>query len=386
MKSNLYIPKKIHVGFQRREDTYTGKLAYVIYEDEKGVLRKKDSWEGWRDKKIKEVVLDNEPTRFVFNKGVKRQGYFGSGRSVMRVYDSRDFEFEISIENLVGILMHSDISKRDIMEECVFAWAGKDLVLLPINSEEYRDSVEYTDKQSLNVSTKDLVKGYLYEKKKSEGHLMYMGHMDFYDRKGYGNTHKNNGKKHIFYDVQRKSFVTPSVATIAKAVLEEVNADYAKIDQQLHKSYHLTEMKTFETREKKKVKDKYNADCMYKKFGDKMIQFSYQTYYNKEKVEPSQVWFTQAEIVKKAKTLSMDFSHLRYDNDAEKQIVEDIIKSLGIDWKIDKDTTSYYYQNHFKITGSIYDEKFFEEQLIKAGFANTLTIVDVNGKVTDWKD
>jgi hypothetical protein len=32
--------------------TYTGKLAYVIYFDNKGVLRKKKSWEGWRDKKI----------------------------------------------------------------------------------------------------------------------------------------------------------------------------------------------------------------------------------------------------------------------------------------------------------------------------------------------
>lgn len=47
MKSNLYIPKKIHVGFQKRSDTYTGKLAYVIYEDEKGVLRKQGSWDGW---------------------------------------------------------------------------------------------------------------------------------------------------------------------------------------------------------------------------------------------------------------------------------------------------------------------------------------------------
>lgn len=41
MKSNLYIPQKIHVGFQKRDDTFTGKLAYVIYEDENGMLRKK---------------------------------------------------------------------------------------------------------------------------------------------------------------------------------------------------------------------------------------------------------------------------------------------------------------------------------------------------------
>lgn len=32
---SIYIPKKIKVGYQNRSDTYTKKLAYVIYYDEK---------------------------------------------------------------------------------------------------------------------------------------------------------------------------------------------------------------------------------------------------------------------------------------------------------------------------------------------------------------
>lgn len=40
MKSNIFIPKKIKVGFQERSDTFTKKLAYVIYYDQKGKLRK----------------------------------------------------------------------------------------------------------------------------------------------------------------------------------------------------------------------------------------------------------------------------------------------------------------------------------------------------------
>jgi hypothetical protein len=36
MKNNLFIPKKIKVGFQNRTDTYTGKLGYVIHQDENG--------------------------------------------------------------------------------------------------------------------------------------------------------------------------------------------------------------------------------------------------------------------------------------------------------------------------------------------------------------
>ena len=74
----LFIPEKIKVGFQKRGDTYTGNLAYVIYYDQKGKLRKETSWESWRDKKIQSEEFTNEPTEgFVLNKGVGgvRQSY-----------------------------------------------------------------------------------------------------------------------------------------------------------------------------------------------------------------------------------------------------------------------------------------------------------------------
>jgi hypothetical protein len=62
MKSNIFIPEKIKVGFQNRQDTYTKKLAYIIYYDEKGKLRKEKSWNGWRDKEIQD--LDFSPSFF----------------------------------------------------------------------------------------------------------------------------------------------------------------------------------------------------------------------------------------------------------------------------------------------------------------------------------
>ena len=58
----FFIPEKINVGFQERNDTYTNKLAYVIYFDEKNVLRKEKSWDGWRDKKIPNEIFENVPT------------------------------------------------------------------------------------------------------------------------------------------------------------------------------------------------------------------------------------------------------------------------------------------------------------------------------------
>src|SRR5271170_5491801 len=101
----LFIPDKIKIGFQEREGTYTKKLAYVIYFDQKGVLRKEKSWESWRDKKIPALEFSNESTAgFVLNKGVggQRCSYGWNARNeYIRVYDPRDFEFEISVANLL---------------------------------------------------------------------------------------------------------------------------------------------------------------------------------------------------------------------------------------------------------------------------------------------
>lgn len=43
IKTTIFIPKRINVGFRNRSDTYTKKLAYIIYYDEKGKLRKETS-------------------------------------------------------------------------------------------------------------------------------------------------------------------------------------------------------------------------------------------------------------------------------------------------------------------------------------------------------
>ena len=40
MKGHLFIPDKMKVGFQERDDTYTKKLAYVIYYGPDGKLKK----------------------------------------------------------------------------------------------------------------------------------------------------------------------------------------------------------------------------------------------------------------------------------------------------------------------------------------------------------
>lgn len=242
MKSNLYIPKSIKVGFQKRSDTFTGKLGFVTYIDDKGLLRQENSWNGWRDKAIEAVEYTNEPrSNFVFNKDINRSGHWSDVTKV-RIFDTRDFEFEIDVSNMMYILMHSDISKRDIAEDCVFAWNGKNLILLPVNSDEYRNSVVNTKKQNSTFSFKNLVLGHTYSTKK-EGDIIYLGHHEWSQMKyvGNGKIRESVGKKHIFY--HNKSYGDKFVSFEAKDIAEEISSEispkYADLVQELHKTSYI---------------------------------------------------------------------------------------------------------------------------------------------------
>lgn len=196
----LFIPKTIHVGFQERKNTFDGKLAYVIYEDEKGRLRKETSWNNWRDHKIEPLVLENKPAKFVLNKSIHHYSNWSwsssSGHHMMRMYDTRGIEVEITPENLVGILMHSNVSMRDFEQEMVYAWDGKELVLLPVNSTDYQTSVQFTNEQDVKLSTKNLKVGQIYRQKKGNTQYVYLG---FYEKYDLIEPHKVNALKDIVY-------------------------------------------------------------------------------------------------------------------------------------------------------------------------------------------
>lgn len=245
--TTLYIPKTITVGFQKRSDTFTGKLGYVIYTDHTGKLRKEGSWNGWRDHKIEPVTVDNVPTpNFTLNKGVQRsREWFGTGRSMVRVWDPRDFEFEISVDNLLNVLMHADVSKRDITESCVYAWQGTNLILLPTNSLEYQESIKHTEKQGKKFSARDLVPGYTYSLKEShDGRVVYLGRFERFtvdsitedgERSRYS-SHYSRGVKQTLKGNKGHAFIDPKTLAIYikdpskyvhEVMNEEVHPDFA---------------------------------------------------------------------------------------------------------------------------------------------------------------
>ena len=184
---SIYIPEKIKVGYQNRYDTYTKKLAYVIYYDEKGKLRKETSWNNWRDEKIEPDDFDNEPTRgFVLNKKVgDYAGDWGNHRQAYcRIYDPRGFEFEITINNLLYILEHCDCLKgKGLDGEFVYGWDGKDLILIPVDSPDYKEIKSRTDKiqNGKRFKGKDLIIGATYLTKNDQK-WVYMGRFDKWEK------------------------------------------------------------------------------------------------------------------------------------------------------------------------------------------------------------
>ena len=187
MQDNIFLPKKIKIGFQERSDTYTQKLAYVIYYDEKNKLRKEQSWNSWRDKKIDPQDFDNVHTSgFVLNKKVGGYKYDWNVRNVyVRVYDPRGFEFEITIPNLLFILENtSSIKGKGLEGDFIYGWSGAELLLIPTSSPQYVELSKLNDlRHSKNhIKSKDLILGATYLHK-SNVHMIYMGKFVKYEDK-----------------------------------------------------------------------------------------------------------------------------------------------------------------------------------------------------------
>lgn len=255
--SHVFIAPKIRVGFQERSDTFTGQLAYIIYYDVTGKIRKEKSWESWRDKKIPAQEFDNTPVEgFTINRDVKRYsgGWFSSTRTMVRIHDPRGFEFEVTTENLIGILMHTDCLRRGLIGQFVYAWCGTDLVLLPTNSEEYQEAAKYTTKLGSKVSVKELIPGASYATKR-EGDVIYLGKFNWYEySRGGGRYSSHIGERkcipsHVFTSDNGKTFIRKSsVEFLALANSTQPVSNYAELVNNFNKWSYANKIVKFEMR------------------------------------------------------------------------------------------------------------------------------------------
>jgi len=286
MKDQLYIPQKLKVGYQKRSDTYTANLGYIIYYDDKGVLRKEKSWEGWRDKKIEPNEFNNVPIEgFVINKdvgGVKRSYSWNARMEKVRIYDPRDFEIEITVENLLFILQESNSIKGKGLEgKFVYGWQGTQLGLLPVESEEYKNSVEFTELQATTLTKKSLVPGLTYRTKQQDD-LIYLGHFDWFEWNKYKKENirieKNRysyygdiehcdyyqgiekSKQFVFIDVKTQKLISlKALKNLSKQITDVPVDNFAELLDQFYKSpYGSKPAEIFSRKREIEFKDLWN--------------------------------------------------------------------------------------------------------------------------------
>lgn len=293
--SLVYIPKTLKVGFQKRSDTYDGKLSYVTYIDEKGKHRKQTSWENWRDKDIEPRDVENIPTSgFVLNKsvgGVRQSWGWNTRQEYARIYDPRGFEFEITFPNLLYILQYTDCLNKEIVSECVYAWHGKELVLVPIVADEYQNALAYTKTQLGKVSARDLQVGTTYITKKMN-HVVYLGRYMCYWYEMKGSNWKqgierygyNVKKHHMFYELEDKYIkATSSMSFLSKALHTdhvENAAEYLDIFKNRRESAPITHLSTRPIRNLPEVPEeitRYNYSTYMHVYG-KINESRYESY------------------------------------------------------------------------------------------------------------
>lgn len=245
--SQYTLPESLIVGFQKRNDTYTKKLGFVTHESSKK-LQMQFSWNNWVDKNLGEMRVDNKPMRgFVFNKDINRSGGFSGnwqGRSVMRVYHPLGFEFEIGMDNVSEILMHCDVSKRDIQEECVLAWRGKKLVLIPVNTAAYKEAL--TDMKHKSYPKAKINTLSLGDKivDKNNNSYIFLGVHPWYDwDKSYSNymlkkiSHIEYIADPVYYSLQTKEFFNLDIKN-DYYLLPEKELNVSSLIDSFSKSFH----------------------------------------------------------------------------------------------------------------------------------------------------
>jgi hypothetical protein len=207
MNDGCFIPKKIKVGYQERSDTYSGKLAYVIYYDEKNKLRKENSFEQWRHKSFQPNEFDNECLEgFVLNKKVGDYVDHFHRQSYIRIYDPRGFEVEITVTNLLYILENCDCLKgKGLDGRFCYGWFGTELVLLPENSTCYKESKRYSNSlyENKKVKKDDLQVGKTYLMRRNQK-VIYLGYKPYFGKGYYGLTRYENvflGYRHYYVSI-----------------------------------------------------------------------------------------------------------------------------------------------------------------------------------------
>lgn len=183
----IKLPKKLYVTFQQRkkEDPRLGFMS--PYEKNSAFEKRKvtqDSWAyGYTIKDAPKFtiqdddsvistggdsslpfllntfpkVFPNTPMEgFELSKTIRRSGSWSGTNTVWRVFDPRGFELEIKSDNLMKILDHCVLDHGKILGKCCWGRSGADNILLPEDSDLYKNALSLTQKLGQKFSIRNL--------------------------------------------------------------------------------------------------------------------------------------------------------------------------------------------------------------------------------------
>lgn len=181
----MHIPEEHYVGIQlRKENHVKDERGQWVGEDiilgfatpvsnDAAFKKRKDTVDNWARGYQNKMDKDDDRRKgknypnvlahgFEIAKSVRRSGWSG-GNVVWRVIDPRGFELEIPSANLASILDCSTVVNGVIQERCIWGRDGSTNVLLPENSEPYREFVKLTQlknqAEAKTVTVKDIAPG-----------------------------------------------------------------------------------------------------------------------------------------------------------------------------------------------------------------------------------
>ena len=170
---NLLEVENLTIGFNYRNDTHSGKLAFISYSHNGEALFNNAAFSRWVDKTIPLLKAKNSGiSGFVLSKANLHQLY---NRSIgyTRVFHPDGFDFEIPLDNFYYLMQYTLIDHGQISSECkiYFSEDGKPWILNKeaIDSDSFiikKVSGDYFSKNMIN--TKDLHVGSLIKVNKSK--------------------------------------------------------------------------------------------------------------------------------------------------------------------------------------------------------------------------
>lgn len=168
------------------------------------------------DYRILDEVPNDPQVGFRITRMVSRSGSWNGGNKLVRIEDPRGFELEISVDNLVKAMSVTTFVGGQCQEACVWGRSGAANILLPCNSEPYKEAFDTTTYRAKKaISLRDVNFGDKVELKKTE-HFegltgIYMGAYHVYSMQTLNDSaavtlQQNNGRSYS-YDPKDWSFI-----------------------------------------------------------------------------------------------------------------------------------------------------------------------------------